>query len=316
MTELYHFVQPSLFGLPKECTSCHIEKPLDEFYKQSPARGGYQTWCKVCWNEKRRLKRLQALQNPPEYEPITSQICKQCDIEKSIDNFYAVPGSKTGYRATCKDCIDRGDKRKKKVGQRRKVWNTPITPGYKWCYSCDSEKPLGEFYTDGAKRDGLAHQCKSCSAEQNRIHRRKNRDWLLPVEREYHRARYEANIERERARNREKNKKPQARLRMNELLRRRNAHIKNVANGEVSYVRVLERDGYHCYICERDISPTATGQGKLTFDHRIPLIPRPGEPKGTHSEENLHPAHYICNLRKGNRPFEGMTPHQRRGPDV
>ncbi|HZU01540.1 MAG TPA: HNH endonuclease [Ktedonobacteraceae bacterium] len=101
-----------------------------------------------------------------------------------------------------------------------------------------------------------------------------------------------------------------------EQSRRRQAHKVGTAVGNVSYTHILARDGYHCYICDKPIDPTLKKcDGALSFDHRIPLRPRPGNPKGTHTEENIHPTHLVCNFRKNNRRLEDMTPFDRRGPD-
>jgi 5-methylcytosine-specific restriction endonuclease McrA len=80
---------------------------------------------------------------------------------------------------------------------------------------------------------------------------------------------------------------------------------------EVNYQRIIDREGYHCYICNQDILP----HHKLAFDHFIPLLPRNGDPIGTHTEDNLYPTHRECNARKSNRKFEDLTDFDKRGPD-
>lgn len=39
----------------KTCSKCHIEKPLEEFYKDRSAKDGLDHRCKVCAKEKSRL---------------------------------------------------------------------------------------------------------------------------------------------------------------------------------------------------------------------------------------------------------------------
>ncbi len=83
---------------------------------------------------------------------------------------------------------------------------------------------------------------------------------------------------------------------------------------KVNFEHILERDGYFCYICNQYIDPLVKeGPASLVFDHEKPLAGK-DERKGTHSEENLHPAHRVCNGRKGIRLLHEMTTHQRRGP--
>lgn len=68
--------------------------------------------------------------------------------------------------------------------------------------------------------------------------------------------------------------------------------------GQVSFDRILERDGMHCYLCDNAIE-----DGDLSFDHVIPLARG-----GAHSEDNLKPAHKSCNFRKWKK-----LPHEIRG---
>lgn len=82
--------------------------------------------------------------------------------------------------------------------------------------------------------------------------------------------------------------------------------------------QVIARDGHVCYLCGKDIDPALKRKdpAALVFDHVIPLNPRPGEPKGTHTLENIRPAHNCCNGRKANRRLEDLTEWDRRGPDA
>lgn len=53
----------------KECSYCHIEKPLDKFSKMTASKDGLQSRCKECVNELRRQDRrtrrnfIQAIKN-------------------------------------------------------------------------------------------------------------------------------------------------------------------------------------------------------------------------------------------------------------
>lgn len=77
-------------------------------------------------------------------------------------------------------------------------------------------------------------------------------------------------------------------LRINQLNARRRALIKGATIGDVSYPRILERDGYVCHICGGYVAPDG-----LQFDHIIPL-----SRNGTHSEDNIAVSHASCNARK------------------
>ena len=32
----------------KTCTKCHVEQPIENFYKAAGYTGGHRTWCKKC----------------------------------------------------------------------------------------------------------------------------------------------------------------------------------------------------------------------------------------------------------------------------
>jgi 5-methylcytosine-specific restriction endonuclease McrA len=88
--------------------------------------------------------------------------------------------------------------------------------------------------------------------------------------------------------------------------RRYSARKRNTATQKVSYKYILEQYGYWCHICDKIILP----HHKLHFDHVIPL-----KRGGSHTEDNIKPAHGVCNTRKGIKLLEEMEVNQRRGPD-
>lgn len=70
------------------------------------------------------------------------------------------------------------------------------------------------------------------------------------------------------------------------------ARIVDTRTDPVDYAAVVERHGMWCYLCEQDITTLAD----LHLDHVIPLALG-----GPHTEDNLRPAHALCNQRKGAR---------------
>lgn len=60
----------------------------------------------------------------------------------------------------------------------------------------------------------------------------------------------------------------------------------------VDFAVVLAEHGMHCHICDQPISDSTV----LHFDHVIPL-----SKGGTHTYDNIKPAHAKCNLRKAAR---------------
>lgn len=62
----------------------------------------------------------------------------------------------------------------------------------------------------------------------------------------------------------------------------------------VSLDAVIARDGMVCRICGSEVA--AGKLRELSFDHIVPL-----SKGGTHTEDNIQVAHFVCNQRKGNR---------------
>lgn len=203
----------------------------------------------------------------------------------------------------------------------------------KICFRCGQEKFLEQFPKAPRSKDGCKTYCTACynaymskwqrenyqrklefHHQRGREYRQKNRE----QKRERDRRQYWLNVEQERQQMREyyvnnveyfreKNKRwlESHPLQAREKDRRYQARRQNATIDAVDYQRILERDGYWCYICEKAIEPHHC----LHFDHVIPLARN-----GSHSEENIKPTHKECNLRKQSRLLDEMTPFQRRGP--
>lgn len=80
-------------------------------------------------------------------------------------------------------------------------------------------------------------------------------------------------------------------LRQRENEAKRRAQIKGTRVARISYERLVAMHGMWCYLCMKGIE-----LGDLSFDHVIPLVRG-----GTHTEDNLRPAHTNCNRRKNRR---------------
>lgn len=72
---------------------------------------------------------------------------------------------------------------------------------------------------------------------------------------------------------------------------RRRAQILKTRTQRISYKKLLEEFGMNCNICAGPIA-----DGELSFDHVIPLVRG-----GTHTMDNLRPAHTRCNISKNRR---------------
>lgn len=291
MAKVYHAIQQLPLFPTRVCKMCHIEKSLiDGFYRD---RNTYRHECKQCANaiqsQKKREARLKNKPVQPQLPPGLKQ-CSLCKQVKPLDEFYRRSSRLSGYKSACKVCNDsRARPLNAGIGKRRVAREKIAKTGYKHCLSCHTDKKVSEFPRRGI---GWNSMCKACYSKYYSEHR--ERAIFIALRR------------------RRENPLP-----ARELSRRRRARLRGVRVGRVSYTQVLEQHGYWCYICGQDIDPSIKyGLSALTFDHLVPISPRPGDPRGSHTNENLRPAHRVCNSRKNNRRFEDLTPFDRRGPAV
>lgn len=188
---------------------------------------------------------------PVDTSGITSKKCKGCGEVKPLEFFAKHKGGYLGHVARCIPCLNKY--RRERFG---------------------ANPHLVQRRQDQQRSARL-----QWSPEKRQYRSQVNRQWREERQTEESKERQRAGIKRwERA-------NP---LKLTEKSRRRAARKRNATVGKVSYDRILERDGMHCYLCDRDIA-----EGELSFDHVIPLAR-----DGAHSEKNIRTAHKSCNLRK------------------
>lgn len=78
--------------------------------------------------------------------------------------------------------------------------------------------------------------------------------------------------------------------------RRRKARKRGVGSKTLTFHTVAERDGFRCGLCGEpvDMSLSVPHLRAPTLDHIVPLARG-----GSHSLENVHLAHFLCNSIKG-----------------
>ena len=119
--------------------------------------------------------------------------CSTCKVVKPIAEFYPRKQARCGFSSQCKSCCGVYSQRKAesrwvaKAQQQAKSDADEMENG-RVCRCCAERKMLGEFPKDPAKRLGYDTRCKECKKPASR-------------------ARYVANIERERAASRERQRK-------------------------------------------------------------------------------------------------------------
>lgn len=327
MQESYHTDQPPHQRRRKQfppaqpghkfCYDCEEEKALDLF---RTSRGKPFSYCKVC-AQKRDKERSQSYDRERHHRPRKPiaevytrggyKMCPICEQELLYEAFPFRNGRPTG---ACKECARAKDRERNTLRRARKSPPNPkaIQEGHKVCNTCLKERPYTQFSPDSAQKDGYTGRCKKC---------RRTLNVALPDEekerlRLLREVRDNAKREQIRERDRLRNQTEHTRLRHRAHNAQRRSRMVATVTETVDYKRILDRDGYHCYICNQAINPKSNKKApdSLAFDHVLPLIPRQGEPQGTHSEDNIRPVHHFCNSKKNNRRLEDLTPWDRRGP--
>ncbi len=81
-----------------------------------------------------------------------------------------------------------------------------------------------------------------------------------------------------------------------EARRRRRARIAGVESEPFTLRDVIDRDGWRCGICGRNVKPGSKGRDRPSLDHIVPLAQG-----GPHTLANAQLAHFGCNSAKGHR---------------
>jgi 5-methylcytosine-specific restriction endonuclease McrA len=287
MKKGYHVKRPD--GTCKGvCSRCHRQKNIGEFIKDARFKSGHRPECRQCSRDRVLILAIESRSK------LTHKRCTACQETKVVDQFYKTDQRVSGYENHCRDCYE--EKRNARIGRKRnarKNLNVGRNGPTRWCYGCNTEKPSESFVKSKPAKAGYHTYCKDCHATNATAYYTKNKEAILIREKKRRESfDYHADYVKRRLKLLAKNKA-------------RHARKKNAVVEKVSLERVLERDGYHCYICNQEVNPE-----HLSFDHVIPLIMG-----GKHSESNLKVAHKVCNSRKQARPFEQLTPFDKRGPN-
>lgn len=103
----------------------------------------------------------------------THKVCRTCNNNKPVTEYYRGTVYRDGYTGQCKTC----------QGSRDKVQIDPETYK-KTCSSCNEVKPANEFGKNARYRDGYYGQCKKCDYRNKEEWRTDNRDRVNRNERE------------------------------------------------------------------------------------------------------------------------------------
>jgi len=117
--------------MTKRCWRCGNRKPLSEFCKTKSNADGHATQCRECQRDYFRQYRIAKRDLLLEYQ-------------RNYRAEYRKPGATI------------------KASKRKHSAALLAAAGFKRCCKCKTVKPVGEFYNQASKADGLAAACKAC----------------------------------------------------------------------------------------------------------------------------------------------------------
>ena len=218
------------------------------------------------------------------------KVCPNCEIEKTVAEFYKAKGRKDGLQAYCKLCHREKQKAcDAKHQDKRKQY-------YKQ-YGKENRERLHEYKVQWRKDnpEKEAQYRKTAFEKDPERLRGYLREWRARnIEKVRESDRQAAAVKR--AENPEKCKEINKRWRLKNPLYIKQKNMARIAAkkkatvGEVDYNYILQRDKRVCHICG-----VGVGQEELHFDHIIPI-----SRGGSHENSNIAVSHAFCNLSKHN----------------
>ena len=161
----------------KECTSCHIEFPMNEFTynkKSSDGRGSLCIECRMRRNTRLGVKRSertdqQIKEDQLRLRPTGRKVCPRCQIEFVLEEFGRNVYTSDGTGIYCKKCIRVKNAKTSTVNSMRseeeiRAARDLLRPeGVKACRYCRKTKTFDHFYINKSESDGLSQTCKECT---------------------------------------------------------------------------------------------------------------------------------------------------------
>lgn len=86
----------------KRCSSCKGILPIDNFYKDKSIADGYSVTCIECASNYHSIRKERFTVNSVNLS--LTKICKQCNEEKTYEDFYPKVGCKDNISTICKEC--------------------------------------------------------------------------------------------------------------------------------------------------------------------------------------------------------------------
>lgn len=219
---------------------------------------------------------------------IAHKICSKCKIEQPTAEFYKCAPAKDGLQSQCKDC--------QKLRKQSPEYKQQAREYTSKAYHADPQKAMEATRKWRAKNVDKQREYSQAYCKKNRERlTRQHREWVANNRQrmdELIAQHYEANKEAILAYGKEYRKNNPEKIK--EIAQRRIERIKQNTIEEVDYDKILERDGFFCYLCEKDVLPE-----ELSFDHVTPIAKG-----GLHCHDNIKVTHLRCNALKGTKTVE------------
>ena len=155
----------------KSCTNCEKEKQLCEYYKDKSKSQGVTSRCIKCVKEIKQNKPVKII----EVKEDTKKVCKNCDAEKSISEFYKAIGGLHGVRSDCKVCCEKYKKEyqeqnKDKIRAQQKAYEQkPEVKERKKQYREDNKEKIVQYHIAYNEKN------KEIIAEKTKLYQKANR---------------------------------------------------------------------------------------------------------------------------------------------
>ena len=104
-------IQEELFGedqYTRLCSSCRGELPRStEFFPDGLCKDGMASFCRKCAHLKEQVQSSAKKMSKRFTQPnLLEKVCNECDVKKSLREFYMSSHSRDGKTSSCKNCMD------------------------------------------------------------------------------------------------------------------------------------------------------------------------------------------------------------------
>ena len=147
----------------KKCRKCGVHR-LSTWYNKGPGPTGLQSRCMPCTALYDRQRVRRCWQAWDSKDPITTKVCRGCNLELPADSFHGDVKCKDGYINKCRDCrqVPNAANNLKRLERSRNQTLVLAKGTERICTHCRVEKPWAEFHKINSTTSGIESICKKC----------------------------------------------------------------------------------------------------------------------------------------------------------